>query len=142
MNGRLEKRRVVLYFSSSRIKSALSLATSSSLRVPLGDALEEPKEEWGVVHASEAEVGCRFKGPLFDLNAGDVSSRPEIFAPGITRAGMYSWSGHVTFATTRPKILKASRQDMSLSRIRQQCFIPAGTGKHVVALPFSPLLLV
>ena len=58
MNGRLEKIRLVLYFPSSRAKSASSPASSSSTSVLLEDAPEELEEELDAILASEAEVDC------------------------------------------------------------------------------------
>lgn len=132
VNGRLENTRVAVYFSSSRAKSASSLATPPSLETPSSlralseDAPEKPGEELDVILASGAEADCPLRASSFGVGTMGILSRPGTFAPGITREGMYSCRGHLMFATTRPRILKASRKGMSSSS--RMALVPPGWG--------------
>ncbi|KAF8445113.1 hypothetical protein BGX38DRAFT_1197053, partial [Terfezia claveryi] len=88
VNGRLEKTRVVLYFSSSRANSASPPAIPSSTSVMLEDAPEDLEEELDVILATEAEVYCLVRTSPFDASTVKVSSRLGTFVPGITLEGV------------------------------------------------------
>ena len=81
VDGRLENKRVVLYFSNlmqSRYAGQVQR--------------NKPEEGLDVILASEAEVDFLFTASFDASTYLEALSRPEIFAPRITCKGVYSSS--------------------------------------------------